>query len=101
MFGLVEFWLRVILLPATKANALEEAVLTVPEVAPPNVEVIVVSTEAPAPGVGPMIVMAGEVEFWLRVMFDPARNGNADEEAVFAVPSVAPPAALEIETSVE
>ena len=47
------------LLPATKANALDEAVLAVPDVTPPAAVVMLVKTEAPAPGVGPMIVICG------------------------------------------
>lgn len=52
-------------------------------------------------GVGPMMVIEGLVESWLRVMFGPATNANADEDAVFAVPEVAPPAVDAIEASVE
>jgi hypothetical protein len=48
-----------------------------------------------------MIVTAGLVEFWLRVMFEPATRANADEEAVFAVPLLTPPAAVVIERRVE
>jgi hypothetical protein len=45
MFGLVETWLSVMLLPATKPKAVDEAVFTVPLVVPPATELIVVSVE--------------------------------------------------------
>ncbi len=47
---------------------------------------------APAPADAPMIVICGLVEDWLSVMLDPATKANAVEDAVFAVPEVAPPA---------
>jgi hypothetical protein len=50
---------------------------------------------------GPEIVMFGLVLFWDNVMLFPATNPNPVEEAVFAVPTVAPPAAVVIDTSVE
>jgi hypothetical protein len=51
---------------------------------------------APPPDV-PMMVILGLVEFWDRVMLLPATKPNAVEDAVFAVPEVAPPAAEVIE----
>lgn len=101
IFGLVDSWLRVMLDPATIPNAVEDAVLAVPDVAPPAAEVMVVRTDPPAPGVGPIIVRDGLVESWLNVMFGPATNENAVDEAVFTVPDVAPPAVDAIATSVE
>jgi len=56
---------------------------------------------APPVGDGPIIVIAGLVESWLNVMFEPATRANADEDAVLTVPLVAPPAALVIDTKVE
>jgi hypothetical protein len=50
---------------------------------------------------GPMIVTDGFVDSWLRVMLFPATNPKAEDDAVFAVPEVAPPTAVVIETSVE
>jgi hypothetical protein len=41
---------------------------------------------------GPMMVNCGLVEDWLSVIFDPATKAKAEDEAVFAVPEVAPPA---------
>lgn len=41
MFGPVEFWDSVMKLPATRANADDEAVLTVPVVVPPATLLIV------------------------------------------------------------
>jgi hypothetical protein len=101
MLGLVEFWLRVILDPATSPKAVEDAVLTVPEVVPPAIELIVVRTDCPARGLGPITVIAGLVEFWLRVMLEPAKKANAVEDAVFAVPLVTPPAAEVIDTKAD
>ena len=48
---------------------------------------------APPAGEGPMMVIAGFVDSWLSVIFDPATSAKAVEDAVFAVPEVAPPAA--------
>jgi len=45
MLGLVESWERVIPAPATRANAVELAVLTVPLDAPPATVVIEYSTD--------------------------------------------------------
>ena len=133
----------VMLGPATKPKAVDEAVFTVPEVAPPMVVAIVVSTLAvvgpmiwmllapvvivmllppeitmvpvevarfepwmtlppPPVGLGPMMVIEGLVESCESVIFDPATNTNAEDEAVFAAPEVAPPAVTApIDTSVE
>jgi hypothetical protein len=44
IFGLVEFCDKVMLLPATRAKAVEDAVLTVPDVAPPAADVIELRT---------------------------------------------------------
>ena len=101
MLGLVEFCERVTLFPATRANAVEDAVFAVPEVAPPAIDVILVNTVPPPEGEGPIIVIAGLVLFCDKVMLLPAKNGHAEEEAVLAVPTVAPPAAVVIETKVE
>jgi hypothetical protein len=90
----VEFWDNVTKLPATSANAVEDAVLAVPVVVPPAMLLIVVSTVVPPPPPPdvPMIVIWGLVEFWDRVIFDPATSANAELDAVFAVPDVDPPA---------
>ena len=48
---------------------------------------------APPAGDGPMTVIFGLVDSWLSVIFDPATSAKAVEDAVFAVPEVAPPAA--------
>ena len=95
MFGLVEFWLRLMPLPATKPNAVDDAVLSVPDDVPPATDPIVVNTDPPAPGAGALMVILGEVDTWLRVMFAPATSPNAVEDAVLTVPDVAPaPAAI-------
>lgn len=78
---------------AISPKAVEEAVLTVPDVAPFPPAAIVVRTVPPPEGVGPIIVMFGLVLNCDSVIFDPATNAQALDEAVFAVPDVAPPAA--------
>lgn len=87
--------------PATNANAVDDTVFAVPEDAPPATVVMVVRTVPPPLGVGPMIVIDGFVDSWLRVMFGPATKAKADDDAVFAVPAVAPPAVAAIDTRVE
>jgi len=47
------------------------------------------------------IVIAGLVDSWDSVIFDPATSAKALDEAVLAVPDVAPPAAEVIDTRVE
>jgi len=69
--------LKVMLAPATK--------LTLEDV-PFNEKLVAVGTA------GPMIVIAGFVDNCDSVMFDPAAKAKAEEEAVLAVPEVAPPA---------
>lgn len=52
-------------------------------------------------GAGPMTVTAGLVLSCDNVMLLPATSANAEEEAVFAVPLVAPPLVVVTDTSVE
>jgi hypothetical protein len=59
-----------------------------------------VNPPPPPPPAPPIIVILGLVLSWLNVMFDPARNPNALELAVFTEPRDAPPAAVEILTKV-
>lgn len=63
MFGLVLCCERVMLLPATNANAVDDAVFAVPEVAPPAAVVIEVNTVPTVLVATPMIVTAGLVLF--------------------------------------
>lgn len=70
MFGLVEFCESVMLLPATNPNAEDEAVFTVPLVAPPAALVIETSVE-------PVSLMVIVLEFELRLMLLPATMDNA------------------------
>jgi hypothetical protein len=51
--------------------------------------------------VGPEMVMLGLVESWDNVMLAPATSAKAVDEAVFAVPLVAPPAADVIVCSID
>jgi hypothetical protein len=89
MLGEVEACERVMLAPATKANAVDDAVLTVPDVAP--TPAAIVDSTVPTPDT----VTLGLVEFWDSVMLAPAINPHAVEDAVFTVPEVAPaPAAI-------
>jgi hypothetical protein len=101
MFGLVLNCESVILLPATKANAVEDAVFAVPLVAPPAADVIEVKTVPTVLVATPIMVMAGLVLFCERVIPVPATNGNAEDDAVFTVPDDAPPATVVMETRVE
>ena len=55
----------------------------------------------PTPPDAPIIVIAGLVLFWDSVMLLPATNAKAEEDAVFAVPTDAPPDAVVIDTRVE
>lgn len=78
--------LNVILAPATR--------LTLDEV--PFKKKLVAAGTA-----GPITVTEGFVESCDNVIFGPATRANAEEEAVFAVPLVAPPAVEAIDTRVE
>jgi hypothetical protein len=91
MLGLVLSCDRVMPLPATKPNAVEEAVFSVPDVAPPAIDDMDVSTVPTVLVATPITVMLGLVLFCERVMLFPATRAQAVLPAVFSVPTVTPP----------
>ncbi len=84
---------RLIFAPAAKASEIAVPVMLVPEA-------LIVWVPAAAPE-APIIVIDGFVLNCESVILLPATNWNAVDDAVLTVPLDAPPAAVEISTSVE
>jgi hypothetical protein len=96
MLGDVEAWDSVMFAPATRPKAVDDAVFTVPLVAPAPAAMV-----CRIDWLAAEIVTAGFVEFCDRVIKLPATRLRFDDEAVLIVPVVVPPAADVIENSTD